>query len=353
MEIKISQNLKKLRKDKNMTQEELAAFLGISFQAVSKWERDEGYPDITMLPVIANYFGVTVDELIGNDLASKKEKINNYLDEYWHLNQTSNSRTRIIKMAQKAYSEYPYEWSIIDIYILSLTRVYTELPGEKLPELRSLCKMVMDKCHDDKIRVNALYSMLFAEDDDRVNEWFDRVSVISDFFIGELMEDRYLKRGQMDKFLMHKQENIRSMFDLLYEKVGKGITTPEETIDVEKCRIALCDTLLDNEDMITGKRLYAYDYANLAAAYFACSRKEEGYSALKKAVEYYLEWLTIPPIASNSYSSVKSILMKRGSFFSSENKLWIFEKGSKLLSYNFDSVYDEERYQEIIGRSKK
>ena len=53
--ITLAENLKKLRRQKGLTQEGIAVFLGISFQAVSKWERGEGYPDITMLPVIANY----------------------------------------------------------------------------------------------------------------------------------------------------------------------------------------------------------------------------------------------------------------------------------------------------------
>ena len=65
MELMIGNKLKKLRRDKDLTQEEVATHLGISYQAISKWERGDGYPDIAMLPTLANYFGVSVDELIG------------------------------------------------------------------------------------------------------------------------------------------------------------------------------------------------------------------------------------------------------------------------------------------------
>lgn len=57
-----------LRKSKGMTQQDLADKLGISNKTVSKWECDEGYPDITMLPVIAEIYGITVDELLRGEI---------------------------------------------------------------------------------------------------------------------------------------------------------------------------------------------------------------------------------------------------------------------------------------------
>jgi transcriptional regulator with XRE-family HTH domain len=73
MQIAIGENLKRLRKSRNMTQEDLATTLGVSFQAVSKWERGDTYPDIAMLPALANFFGVTTDELIGMEDLNKRE----------------------------------------------------------------------------------------------------------------------------------------------------------------------------------------------------------------------------------------------------------------------------------------
>lgn len=61
----IAKNIKRLRLDMRLTQDELAERVGVTGQAVSKWERDECYPDITLLPGLANCFGVTVDELLG------------------------------------------------------------------------------------------------------------------------------------------------------------------------------------------------------------------------------------------------------------------------------------------------
>lgn len=59
------------RKTRNMTQEELASHFGISNQAVSKWETGQSYPDVELLPKIADFFEITLDELFGRAFAPK------------------------------------------------------------------------------------------------------------------------------------------------------------------------------------------------------------------------------------------------------------------------------------------
>ncbi len=65
MNIDIGNTVKKLREDRHVTQEQLATFLGVTPQAVSRWETSAVYPDIKMLPAITDYFSVTTDELLG------------------------------------------------------------------------------------------------------------------------------------------------------------------------------------------------------------------------------------------------------------------------------------------------
>ena len=66
----LSGNIKRLRLDKNLTQEQLATKLGVSAQAVSKWETSETYPDGALLIPLANELEVSLDELFGNDSVS-------------------------------------------------------------------------------------------------------------------------------------------------------------------------------------------------------------------------------------------------------------------------------------------
>ena len=82
MNIYFGENLKRLRLERNLTQEKLADFLGVSFQSISKWERGDTYPDITMLPSIASFFDVSVDELLGVGKAKEEEDIKRLLEEH-------------------------------------------------------------------------------------------------------------------------------------------------------------------------------------------------------------------------------------------------------------------------------
>jgi len=63
----IGENIRNLRRQKNITQEELSEYLNVTFQTISKWERGENLPDINMLVALANYFDVSTDELLGMD----------------------------------------------------------------------------------------------------------------------------------------------------------------------------------------------------------------------------------------------------------------------------------------------
>ena len=65
MQVNIGEKIKALRKTTGRKQEDLATALGVTPQAVSRWEANGGYPDIEMIPAIANYFHITIDELFG------------------------------------------------------------------------------------------------------------------------------------------------------------------------------------------------------------------------------------------------------------------------------------------------
>lgn len=73
--INIAKTLTIKRKEKGITQDELAAYIGVTKASVSKWETGQSYPDITFLPQLAAYFNISIDELIGYEPQMTKEDI--------------------------------------------------------------------------------------------------------------------------------------------------------------------------------------------------------------------------------------------------------------------------------------
>ena len=290
MTITLAENLKKLRLARDLTQEELAQFLGVTSQAVSKWERREGYPDITMLPVIANYFEVTVDDLLGNDILAKEEKIRGYIEEYNRLHAERKIEEEAA-LAERAYREYPYDWRIAEIYIISRTRGFTRIPdSDTLAELRRLCGLIMEKCTDPIVRKRAIYSMIFAEDDGHVEQWFAQAPDNADYLESERREERYIDREQWELYYPQKQENMRDIFGSLFEKMGyyNDPCTQEWKAEVRKRRIALIEVLFTGTDRLL-YQMYRGAWIEYAMALDECGQIDETICALSRAADLWEE----------------------------------------------------------------
>lgn len=154
MNIYFGENLKKLRKSKELTQEALADFLGMSFQAVSKWERGDTYPDITMLPAIASFFGVTVDSLLGTDRIEKEKQVDEYCKKYSIL--WSEGRVAEVRdMLKNAIIEFPGNYDLLAKYFNAL--IHAQHDDDYLisikAEVQRVYDIIQNYCTVDSIRI--------------------------------------------------------------------------------------------------------------------------------------------------------------------------------------------------------
>ncbi len=96
----LSQNIRRFRLQKNLTQEELADFLHLTPQSVSKWERGETLPDVTLLPALANLFETSVDLLLGMDAICAEQTL-------YRIHDTATRRMREGKLqdAERIYRD--------------------------------------------------------------------------------------------------------------------------------------------------------------------------------------------------------------------------------------------------------
>ena len=110
--IAIGSNIKKYRKQRKITQEQLAEVLGVSDQAVSRWENGSTYPDIELLPTIALYFGVTLDEMMGMEAIKDESDIEDILSRRQEL-RNSGEVVKSYKMLREAVKRYPNNFKLI------------------------------------------------------------------------------------------------------------------------------------------------------------------------------------------------------------------------------------------------
>ena len=161
MKLKIGEKIKELRYEKGLTQEEIGALIGVSAQSVSKWERSEGYPDIEMLPSLANYFGISMDELLGTDADSKKyDEIN---AQWAENNQKGLHKENIILMKQ-ALKTFPNDALLLVQLSTSLEKAGTtdEEKAAFLRESIAVQEQIIKYCDDCEVRGATMYNICFA-----------------------------------------------------------------------------------------------------------------------------------------------------------------------------------------------
>ena len=112
MKVEIGENIRELRRRNGKTQEDLATALGVTCQAISRWEASGGYPDMEILPSIANYFGVSIDTLFGFQ-SDRERKINEIIakvDSY-HIKARSDGDwvEECVGILREGLSEFPQD----------------------------------------------------------------------------------------------------------------------------------------------------------------------------------------------------------------------------------------------------
>lgn len=296
MELKISQNIRCLRKEKNLTQETLANMLSVTPQSVSKWERGEGYPDITMLPVLANALGVTVDILLGNDRIAAEERIQNYIAEYKRLTADENLQHNAFSTARNAYEEFSYDFRIMMLYVNALKLYH---PAESETEIKSICKTVLQNCDDPVLCADASYFLCgFRNAGDRMAflkkyieygqdwNWFKVYPMDSEE--GKIM----MQHEILDKW-WHLNMYIYTYGDLFCEDCGRTVPHEDKIKLIHKCEKILA-AVMDEGDYGEYTWYIGQYNAFLAREHAALGNTEQTLFYFERAVDGWILYDTLP-----------------------------------------------------------
>ena len=148
MEIKLGEKIKALRKQKNISQEVLAQVLGVSFQAVSKWETSVTMPDVALIPAIASFFEVSTDELFDFNRIEQEQKVMELCWEAADYRWSDPAKSEA--MLREALKQFPGN----DIILNNL--LYTMQAPERNEEVVTLCKSILEVTREDDVKYDVL-----------------------------------------------------------------------------------------------------------------------------------------------------------------------------------------------------
>ena len=119
MKLNIGETIKKLRKEREITQEEFSEVLGVSCQSVSRWENGSCYPDIELIPTIAVFFGISTDRLMGIDELAEKTAVEGYLNDFQTAISVGNIH-ECIRIARAGVAEFPNSYVLLNKLMYAL-----------------------------------------------------------------------------------------------------------------------------------------------------------------------------------------------------------------------------------------
>ena len=163
MDLNIGEIIKRLRRERDLTQEEVAAHLGVSFQSVSKWERGEGYPDITILPSLANYFGVTLDELLGMSESEKQARYEE-INRTWAKNNNAGLHAENVALMRRALKTFPNDPLLLVQLSTSLEKLDGSEEEKRMHLLESIAvqEQILRYGGDSEVRNATQFNICFA-----------------------------------------------------------------------------------------------------------------------------------------------------------------------------------------------
>ncbi|MBR3587942.1 MAG: helix-turn-helix domain-containing protein [Clostridia bacterium] len=355
MNIYFGENLKNLRKEKNLTQEKLADFLGVSFQTVSKWERGDTYPDITMLPEIAGFFKISVDDLLGVNRAENEKEILRCLEEYDNLTDGDLKLELILKLKEK----FPNDFRILLRYMTCLVH-FTEKNPEIISKITAIYENIQQNCNVDKIRISAkrhlveLYRSL-AEKNINGITFSDCEKIITElprlrdaremfcFFYPESHPERD------DKI----RETLEEQFLLLHTVFSHYFFYDERFPDdwqkeAFQKEIDFLNFVYDDGNYGKMWRTMIYNYGHLAVRFFRIGDNKNGFANLRKSAELAkkfdsLERKTI--MHSKLFEGKEFDKHTLGStYVSSSQMIHLFTKKYPLS----DEIKNSDEFREII-----
>ena len=225
MKLNIGENIRRLRRGMDMTQEQLADKLGVAYQSVSRWENGTTYPDMELLPALSSIFGVTVDELLGMEENKKKERIIERYDEYYELCAKDDADPEAVVSLMRELRRdcvtnpalADYLWQLFGCVQWGSDAVKNH--PEVLSELRITAEEILEGNYGRWLKDAVVERMSFLEDDGHIEEFLNRYATEKNLTKDMLLYNRYRDRAEWDKSDPLRQKRL---FSIIHDQFGNS-----------------------------------------------------------------------------------------------------------------------------------
>jgi len=286
---RLSQNILNLRKGANLTQEQLAAELGVTPQSVSNWERG-GAPDISMLPVLANFFSVSIDELMGNDKKNVQEQKNAFWRELHNISEPEQKLNRLLD----EYRKFPHDCHIMYqlICILPHDRI------ENIVFIEELSMKFLAESTDPDLRESVISLMARISQKEDREKWISRLPQRTLFRQLAIRKWCLMQDGDVSGAAIRGDILAVIQIDEFCDNwIPDGIGAHEKAKRIRK-QIAVLESICENGSIPDAwLSLYAYKTLVLSACLFGCEDEQltsEAWDCFLRAITDFEKWFAIP-----------------------------------------------------------
>ena len=361
MKLSIGENIKLFRKAKDITQEQLAEMLNVSSQSVSRWELGICYPDMELLPMLAEIFEITVDKLLGVDNIAEKKKVDEYLNRFqFAINQ--GKIDECISIAREGIAEYPNNYALLNklMYALFVSGDDTgnisnwkENMENYDAEITSLGERIMKYCPDQNIRLEAISRLAFNHCEQGRKEIGKQIYEMLPPMI-LCRENQMWWSLEEDEKTSFLQKQIKKSYDMLYDFIWLlatcGKLSPTNSLSVIKKAEELTNLITDekqyNIDSWGNSRIH-YDKAKL---YSKIGCKKSVYEQLELAARKAIDFDNRPETEEYNSLLLGNVTEKRIDFETADTRPLTKIMRNKWLSDNaFDSIRNTPEFEKIIS----
>lgn len=361
--LNLSENIARLRHEREITQEELADFVGVTKASVSKWESGKSTPDILLLPLLASFFGVTVDELMGYEPQLAQEQIRRIYGELCEAFvefPILEAFEKVRDYVRRFYSCYPFLLQVVVLYVNHILLIDDQEKRRKLLlEAERFCDHIIERCkvisiREDAVSLKAILNLQLGKAEEAIEMLKDLADPVrlSEQNEGVFIQ-AYLQAGELEKAKGYTQIRIYShLLSLISDETINLSLYDQET---ERCEetIRRVKLVIELYSMDTLHPNTVAQFYYQAAVFHASKRKNEEALEELKVFKGCVDLLIKDPVLKgNQYFDRVEEWIERlplGNMAPRDKRFIKVSTQQALLHPAFAALKEKEEFQKIFS----